>query len=58
MATSSSTTSSQVGGGEMNHRRAQPDPKQWAKLIKKDPLAAEIDDILRAATNARQDTAN
>ena len=61
IATNPSTTSSQGGwvcGGEMNHRRAPPNPEQWDKLVKKDPLAADIEEILRAAANARQNQSN
>jgi hypothetical protein len=55
------STTSQGGwvcGGEMNHRRDPPNPEQWDKLVKKDPLAADIEEISRAAANARQNQGN
>jgi hypothetical protein len=60
MATSSSTTTSGgwVCGGEMNHRRPPPDPEQWNELMNRDQLAAEIEEVLRAASNAKKDKGN
>jgi hypothetical protein len=61
MAASSSTTTSQGGwvcGGEMYHRPATPNQNRWNKLVKKDPLATDIDTILRASTSAKQDQGN
>jgi hypothetical protein len=61
MAANPSTTSPRgtwVCGGQMYHRPTPPSDKRWNKLVKKDDLAAEIDDILRAATNANKDEGN
>ena len=61
MTANSSTTPSQGGwvcGGEMNHRRPAPNPEQWNELLGHDPLAADIEEILRAAANARQNQDN
>jgi hypothetical protein len=44
-----------VCGGQMYHRPTPPSDKRWNKLVKKDDLAAEIDDILRAATTNTND---
>lgn len=35
----------------MNHRRAPPNPEQWKELMKRDPLAADIEDAVRAAAS-------
>ena len=54
-AASTSFTASKGGGlvcgGEMNHRRAPPNPEQWKELMKRDPLAADIEDAVRAAAS-------
>jgi hypothetical protein len=44
-----------VCGGQMYHRPTPPGDKRWNK---RDDLAAEIDDILRAATDANEDEGN
>ena len=61
MAATPSTTPYQGGwacGGEMHHRPTLPKPEEWNELITHDPVAADIDDILRVATNVRQDQGN
>lgn len=61
MAANPSTNSPRgvwVCGGQMYHRPTPPSDKRWNKLVKKDDLAAEIDYILRAATNANKDEGN
>jgi hypothetical protein len=61
MAANPSTTSPRgtwVCGGQMYHRPTPPGDKRWNKLVKKDDLAADIDDILRAATDANEDEGN
>jgi hypothetical protein len=61
IAASSSTTKPQGGwvcGGEMNHRRAPPNPEQWDELVERDPLAAEIEAALRAASKEEKDRVN
>lgn len=45
-------------GGQMYHRPTPPSDKRWNKLVKKDDLAADIDEILRAATDANEDEGN
>jgi hypothetical protein len=47
-----------VCGGQMYHRPTPPSDKRWNKLVKKDDLAADIDEILRAATDANEDEGN
>jgi hypothetical protein len=42
----------------MYHRPTPPSDKRWNKLVKKDDLAADIDEILRAATDANEDEGN
>jgi len=61
MAANPSTTSPRgawVCGGQMYHRPTPPSDKRWRKLVKKDDLAADIDEILRAATGANEDEGN
>jgi hypothetical protein len=61
MAAGSSTATSQGGwvcGGEMYHRPATPNPEQWNKLVKHDQLAADIEEISRAAANAKKGQGN
>jgi hypothetical protein len=56
-----STDTSQGGwvcGVERNYQRAPLDPERWNDLVEEDPLAAEIDSILLAATNASEDMGN
>ena len=54
-AASSSSVASKGGGwvcgGEMNHRRAPPNPEQWKALTKRDSLAADIEDAVHAAAS-------
>jgi hypothetical protein len=60
MAASSSRTTSQGGwvcGGEMNHRRDPPEREEWNKLVKKDPVAADIEKLVRAAGNSKENDA-
>jgi hypothetical protein len=38
----------------MDHQRESLDPEQWDSLVMEDSLAAEIDDILHAATDAKK----
>jgi hypothetical protein len=59
-ATSSTNTShgGWVCGVERDYQRAPLDPEQWNDLVEEDPLAAEIDSILRAATDATKDGRN
>jgi hypothetical protein len=47
-----------VCGGEMYHRPTTPTQEQWNLLVKRDLLAADIDDILRAATDSKTGEAN
>jgi hypothetical protein len=47
-----------VCGVERDYQRAPLDPEQWNELVEEDPLAAEIDSILHAATNASEDVGN
>lgn len=47
-----------VCGGQMYHRPTPPSDKRWNRLVKKDDLAADIDEILRAATDANEDEGN
>jgi len=57
MSATSSTTTSPSGwvcGGEMDHQRESLDPEQWDSLVMEDSLAAEINDILHAATDAKK----
>lgn len=57
MAVSSSRTASQGGwvcGGEMNHRRDPPEREEWNKLVKKDTVAADIEKLVRAAGNSKE----
>jgi hypothetical protein len=42
----------------MNHRRAPPNPEQWDELVERDPLAAEIEAALRAASKEEKDRVN
>jgi hypothetical protein len=61
MTAISSTTTSQGGwvcGGDMYHRPATPNPEQWNELIERDQLAADIEEILRAAVNAKKGQGN
>jgi hypothetical protein len=61
MEDTSSTDTSQGGwvcGVERNYQRAPLDPERWNDLVEEDPLAAEIDSILLAATNASEDMGN
>jgi hypothetical protein len=61
MEATSSINESQSGwvcGVERDYRRAPLDPEQWNDLVEEDPLAAEIDSILRAATDATKDSRN
>lgn len=65
MATRASTTPTQGGweggwvcGGEMYHWPTTPTQEQWNQLVKRDPLAANIDDILRAAANETKEKGN
>jgi hypothetical protein len=58
---SPSTNTSQGGwvcGGEMYHRPATPNPEQWNGLIEHDQLAADIEEILRAAVKAKKGQGN
>jgi hypothetical protein len=58
---SPSTNTSRGGwvcGGEMHHRPATPNPEQWNGLIEYDQLAADIDEIFRAAVNAKKGQGN
>jgi len=52
-AITSSTTSSQgrlLSNGEANHRHAPPTQERWNELVEHDPLAAEIEVVLRGAS--------
>ncbi|KAM0693213.1 hypothetical protein Q7P36_006466 [Cladosporium allicinum] len=54
-AASSSSVASKGGewvyGSKMNHRRASPNPEQWKELMKRDSLAADIEDAVHAAAS-------
>lgn len=61
MEATSSTITSQSGwvcGVERDYQRAPLDPEQWNELVEEDPLAAEIDSILHAATDASENVGN
>jgi hypothetical protein len=47
-----------VCGGEMYHRPTTPTQERWNQLVERDPLAADIDDILRAAPDRKTGDGN
>jgi hypothetical protein len=38
----------------MNHRRDPPEREEWNKLVKKDTVAADIEKLVRAAGNSKE----
>jgi hypothetical protein len=44
--------------GEMHHQPTTPTQERWNQLVKRDQLAADIDDILRAATDRKTGEGN
>jgi hypothetical protein len=47
-----------VSNGEVALRHAPPNQEEWKKLVNKDPIAAEIEEALRAASQAKGDQGN
>jgi len=61
IAVTPSSASSQriwVSDGGVSRRHAAPNPDSWNQLVKRDSLAADIEDSLRAASKAKKEKGN